>query len=545
MTETGTNLISSINKSGSGIDLANLVDGLVKAETDSKKKSITKKIEAANLQISSFGQLSSKLSSFSSSITNIENTNSRSVTNSGTSASLTITNEAAAQDINTNISVSSTAKGQVVTYDLTHANLLNSNTLSSASTIPEGILTFTLAGVNNTITINSSNNSVQGLVNAINAISGAQATLVDTTGSGGLALVIKSDTGTSNAFSLSSSDGLSAFSTSGISSSSSPITLSVAASDAVFQIDGLTVTRSVNTITDVFDGYTLDINSTSSGTFNIQSSVSPNDAQKRMQQFVDSINDVKTYLLTETKRGVDGAEDGSLVGDVAANQILRELNALTTREIVGYSADNYYLSNLGVQTERDGSISLNTKRFDAAISANPNLVNIVFSSKYSTDSDILKLSGSENFPPVAGSYSFNYTSGGSATLNGETISASLNSSNNKVFTSTSGDAKSLSVELLSDVTTSATVRYGESLIQKLQKYVSEITSASGVIKTRTTAINEDLRGYDDEQADLEEKITSLTAAYNEKFGAMETLVTQLNKTGEYLTSLMDAWNKKD
>jgi hypothetical protein len=26
---------------------------------------------------------------------------------------------------------------------------------------------------------------------------------------------------------------------------------------------------------------------------------------------------------------------------------------------------------------------------------------------------------------------------------------------------------------------------------------------------------------------------------------MEAMVTQLNKTGEYLTSMMDAWNKKD
>ena len=155
MSETGTNLISSINKSGSGVDLANLVEGLVKAETDSKQKAITKRIDSTNLQISSFGQLSSKLSSFSSVLTNIENANSRSVSNTGTAASLTITNEATAKDINTNISVSSTAKGQVVTYDLTHTNLLNSNTLSSASTIPQGTLTLALAGVNNTITINS------------------------------------------------------------------------------------------------------------------------------------------------------------------------------------------------------------------------------------------------------------------------------------------------------------------------------------------------------------------------------------------------------
>jgi len=26
---------------------------------------------------------------------------------------------------------------------------------------------------------------------------------------------------------------------------------------------------------------------------------------------------------------------------------------------------------------------------------------------------------------------------------------------------------------------------------------------------------------------------------------MEAMVTQLNKTGEYLKSMMDAWNKKD
>lgn len=545
MSETGTNLISSINKSGSGVDLANLVDGLVKAETDSKQKSITKKIEAANLQISSFGQLSSKLSSFSSVLTNIENNNSRSVTNSGSAASLTITDETTAKDINTNISVSSTAKGQVVTYDLTHANLLNSNTLSSASTIPQGTLIFTLAGVDNTITIDSSNNSVQGLVNAINDISGAQASLVDTTGSGGLALVIKSDTGTANTFSLSSSDNLSAYSTSGMTSNSAPVTLSVAASDAVFQVDGLTITRSVNTIKDVFEGYTLDINSTSSSTFNIQSSVSATDARNRMQQFVDSINDVKAYLITETKRGIDGAEDGSLVGDIAANQILRELNNLTTREIVGFSADSYYLSNLGVQTENDGSLSLNEDKFDTAVAANPSLVNIVFSSVYSTDSDVLKLSGLENFPPVAGSYNFNYTAGGTATLDGQTISPLLNSSNNNVFTGTSGDTKNLSVEVLSDITTSATVRYGESLIETLQKFVSDITSASGTIKTRTTALNDNLQEYDEEQSDLDAKIDALTAAYNEKFGAMESLVTQLNKTGEYLTSLMDAWNKKD
>jgi len=546
MAETGTNLISSINKSGSGMDLGKLVDGLVAAETTVNQSAITKKVEAANLQISSFGQLKTKLTSFSSALATLENTNARTAASASTAAMLTVTNEAVAKDINANINVISVAKGQVVTFDLTDASLLASSSLSAASTIPQGNLTLTLAGVNTVITIDSTNNTVQGLINEINEISGIQASFVDVTGSGGLALALKSDTGTANAFSLTGSGGLSAFSTAGMTANSSPITLSVAATDAVFEVDGLRVTRSINSVTDVFEGYKLDINAVSNGEFNIAAAVLSTDARERMQSFVDNINEVKNYLQTQTKRGRDGAEDGSLVGDATAAQILREINALTTREIVGYSSESYYLANLGVQTERDGRLSLNMTKFDAALAANPDLLNVVFASKYSTDNDNLKVTGSTNYPPVAGSYSFSFTSGGSnGTLNGETITPSSNSAGNLVFLGSSGNAKNLSVELLSNVTTSATVRYGQSLTEKLQKYISDITSASGAINLRTTALNQNLSAYTDEQADLDAKIETLTAAYNEKFGAMEALVTQLNKTGEYLSTLMDAWNKKD
>ena len=546
MAETGTNLISSVNKSGSGMDLAKLVDGLVTAETTVQQKSITKKVENTNLQISSFGQLKTKLSTFSSDLSSLEKTNARTAASASTAATLSVTNEAIAQDINANVTVSSIAKGQVVTIDLTHASLLNSSSLSSASTIPQGTLTLTLAGAPTVITIDGTNDTVQGLINEINEISGIQASVVDATGNGGLTLVLKSDTGTQNTFSLASSDGLSAFSTAGMSAVSSPITLNVQASDAVFEVDGLTVTRSVNSITDVFDGYRFDINAVSSQEFNIASAVLSTDARARMQAFVSSINEVKNYLVTETKRGLNGAADGSLAGDVTASQILREINALTTREIVGFSGDSYYLANLGVQTERDGSLSLDATKFDAALAANPNLLNVVFASKYTSDSDNLKISGLDNYPPVAGSYNFAYTSGSSTgTLNGEVITGTLNSTGNRVFLAKSGDSKNISVELLSDISTSTTVRYGKSLIDKLQKYVSDITSASGAIDVRTSSLKQDLLEYDEEQTDLDAKIKALTEAYNVKFGAMESLVTQLNKTGEYLTSMMDAWNKKD
>ncbi|MFL2785055.1 MAG: flagellar filament capping protein FliD [Paracoccaceae bacterium] len=547
MADSGNNIISNVNQSGSGIDLSSLVTSLVEAETAPLQSALTEKVDATNLSISSFGQLSSKMNDLSTNLTTLENTNARTTASSGTAVSLTVTDETKAKDMNANIVVSALAKGQVVTYDLTHANLLNNSTVTAANAIDQGTLTFTKGGTNTTITINSTNNTVQGLVDAINAISGVQANLVDASGSGGLALVIKSDTGTANAFTMTSSDTLTEFNTGSpaASSTSAQVTLSVAAADASFTVDGLAVTRSTNSLTDVFDGYKLDLNAVNSSATNVSSSIVATDAHDRMQSFIDNINTVKTYLTNETKRGLNGAANGSLVGDLTAQSILREISGLTTDPIVGYGASSLYLASLGVKTERDGTLSLDTNKFDAAIAADPSLTDIVFASKYSTTNANITATGSASYPPTAGSYSFVYSSGDTAVLNSETITKVDNANGQKVFTGVNGAADNLSVTLLTNTATNATVRYGQSVIDRLQDYITSITSSSGSIKTRTTSLNEELSAFVDEQTDLDAKIESLTTAYNVKFGSMEALVTQLNKTGEYLTSMMDAWNKKD
>ena len=547
MADSGNSIISKVNQSGSGIDLSDLVSTLVEAETSPLQSALTKKVDATNLSISSFGQLSSKMSDLSTNLTTLENTNARTTASSGTAVSLTVTDETKAQDINANIVVSSLAKGQVVTYDLTHANLLNAASVTAASTIDQGTLTFTKGGTNTTITIDSTNNTVQGLVDAINAISGVQANLVDASGNGGLALVIKSDTGTANAFTLTSSDTLTEFNTGSpaASDTSAQVTLTVGAVDASFTVDGLAVTRSTNSLTDVFEGYQLDLNSVSSSATNVTSAIVATNARDRMQSFIDNINSVKSYLATETRRGLNGAPNGSLAGDLTAQAILRELSGITTEPIAGYGASSLYLASLGVRTERDGTLTLDATSFDTAIAADPTLADIVFASKYSTTSANITANGSANYPPQPGSYSFVYSSGDTATIGGESITKVDNASGQKVFTATSGDADNLSVTLLTDTATTATVRYGQSVIDRLQAYIETVTSSSGTIITRTNALNEDLRSFADDQTDLDSRIENLTNTYNAKFGSMEALVTQLNKTGEYLTSMMDAWNKKD
>ncbi len=550
-TTTGSEIISSVNKqSGSGIDLKSLVTGLVNAETSVAQSQITKKVENTNLSISSFGNLSSRMNTLNTELANLEETNARTTTSSNSGVVLTVTDEANAVDVNSSIVVSTLARGQAVSFDLTNNGFSNafsnSSSRTASSSIDQGTMVFTLGSTATTITINSTNNTLQGLVDEVNKITGVQATLIDTDGSGSLSLSIRSDTGANNSFSISSGSGdLSAFNTGDYSNAW--VTRQTTAADASFTVDGVTVTRSSNTITDLFAGHTINLTAADSSTaIEVTSSLATTDARARMQSFIDSINTVKKFLKTETQRGLNGAEPGSLAGDVTAAAILRELSGLTTTPITGYGSTDYYLANLGVRTERDGTLSLDTSAFDKAVLADPTVADIVFSSKYSATDANLSVSGLTNYPPEPGSYSFSYTSGESTgTLDSNSITPLTNGNSQKVFTGTSGNSKNLSVTLLSDTNTSGTVRFGRSLIDTLQAYIETLTSASGTIKTRTNTLTADLATYADDQADLDAKIEALTNDYNTKFGSMEAMVTQLNKTGEYLTSMMDAWNKKD
>ena len=105
-TTTGSEIISSVNKkSGSGIDLKSLVTGLVNAETSVAQSQITKKVENTNLSISSFGNLSSRMNTLNTELTNLEETNARATTSSNSGVVLTVTDEANAVDVNSSIVV--------------------------------------------------------------------------------------------------------------------------------------------------------------------------------------------------------------------------------------------------------------------------------------------------------------------------------------------------------------------------------------------------------------------------------------------------------
>ena len=111
---------------------------------------------------------------------------------------------------------------------------------------------------------------------------------------------------------------------------------------------------------------------------------------------------------------------------------------------------------------------------------------------------------------------------------------------------TSGNAAGMKVKY-SGLGASSSVYYGQSLLDRLSSYIStSLTSTrSGSVASRITTLNTELTKENDLLTDLSTKFESTRSRYIQQFSAMESAVTSLKSTGEYLTNLFDSMNSND
>ncbi len=148
------------------------------------------------------------------------------------------------------------------------------------------------------------------------------------------------------------------------------------------------------------------------------------------------------------------------------------------------------------------------------------------------ESDILQ--------PKGGVYSFVGEDGdNAATLDGVTLSGSTLADGTKKYTVTTGDGTGLRFSVSGSVT-SANVYYGESFLSKLESYVKDLVSSTGVLAKSEIQANTSISEFNDDKADLEARIEAIRDRYMKQFSAMESAVTGFKKTGEFLTGFIDS-----
>ena len=140
-----------------------------------------------------------------------------------------------------------------------------------------------------------------------------------------------------------------------------------------------------------------------------------------------------------------------MASDNLARSYLRTLKSLTTKPIIGYGDDDIFLSNFGVMTERDGSLSINETKFREFFSAKPDSFAALMDSRVTATSSLVKpqLTGTAWEP---GKFQFNIDPDNTADIRqllptAEATTTELNLSNGR-YLATAGAARGLSLTLL-------------------------------------------------------------------------------------------------
>jgi len=539
-----TDYLSLLNKSGSGMNLTEVVTNLVDAEFTPRRDATQEKIDNAELSITAIGGVRAQFETMKTALSGLGDLSFYQAGTSSPSVAIEVTDPSVVVEGSSEINVTQIAQRQVLEFTgFTGGDqILDSGEMTvefgewsdgnspSFTVDPERDVQFLSIGADATL---------DDFASALNEIEGISAKVLNK-GDGTFSLGITTEIGAKNAFRMAEpkKGNLEYFD---MTQKISDVQVS-AASDAAFSVDGLTVYRPTNTVTDLIDGVSLTLFAATDGPADIVVASDIQSVQSSLETLVENINSMTGLLRTETARGLEGGAAGALSGDRIAQDLLAELSSLTTKPIGGFGDDPVYLSQLGFETQRDGNVFLNVAKFTSVFEADPLIFDAVFTDGFSTDTSGVEIRGVALSSTKAGSYDFNYDPDtGTATLDGKTLEGTTLEDGRVYFYSGNDDTRGMSITIDPGVT-NAKVRYGESLNTALTNRVQDVLSSTGDLARREDYFGSRIEDANDMLTELDAKAETMQSRYQKKFSAMEQIVSQLNGTGAYITNLIDSWN---
>lgn len=372
--------------SGSGVDTAALVTALVEAQFAAKNAQLTAKDNALTAQVSSVASLQSGISGFASALTTLVKggTLATQPTSSDTKV-LTATAQPGAKlaNLSAAIAVTKLAAAQSATTATALASrttVVGTGVLTltfGKATVASGKMSAFTAGsaAPVKITIDSAHQTLDGIASAINAAATGVTASIVTNADGTAKLSLKGPTGADKAFTLAGDT--TKMKTLNVGVNQTTTTIGTAAVDAALTLDGVAVTRSSNTITDLIDGVKLNLLTTTAAGASVTLGRTRPTAglSQAVTDFVDTFNQLQGILKTATD-----AKTGPLRTDTAANTLVRSLRTLTSTKLVTGAPTGAptTLAEIGVATNRDGTLSVNAAQLGAALTKWPDTIEAMF-----------------------------------------------------------------------------------------------------------------------------------------------------------------------
>lgn len=381
---------------GSGLDVNGIVSKLMTAEAAPQDLLKTQET-AVKTQLSAYGQFSSALSALQTAIKNISTAskfNQQALTSADTSV-FTATSNGSSSISSYNIAVSQLAQSQ---------KLATSGYANTTDAVGTGTLTLSFPGNTSktdvAITIDSSNNTLTGIRDAVN-LSGASVTAsIVNDGTTNRLVFTSKDTGTINAMKITVAGDAGLSSLAYDPAGTKNLTELQPAQDAKLNVDGIDIVKPSNTITDALDGVTLNllkvsptttttdgagVTTTAYNKIGLNVTTDNTKVQAALQAFVDAYNKFNSTVQSLTKfdstgtsQGKVSSNNGPLIGDATVRSVTTQIKGILTNMVNTGGSTQSSLSQVGIAFQADGTLALDSTKLNSAISSNFNTVSALF-----------------------------------------------------------------------------------------------------------------------------------------------------------------------
>lgn len=458
---------------GSTLDVSAIVTALVDAEIVPKTSNIDRREATFQSELSAIGLLKSSLSDFQSSLSGLKDAssfNARSVaTSDATIATATVLSG----------QQPSTGSYKLEVTQLANSHKLISDAVADADDIGTGTFTLTTFGADKlapsdggdggdgetfSIDFATADADTDGTVtlaelrDAINDDEdnpGVTAAIINT--DAGAQLVLTSDeTGLENAFEVSSSF-------SGVNVANLVDTNDTNyAKDAIIEIDGQTVTGSSNTFENAIEGLSITALQTNVGeTIDVSVTASTTSIRQQIEGFINAYNSLQQQFSDQSQYDAATSQSTPLFADSLLRTLSSQVRTGVTGKVSTSVGDIEALASLGIVSDSQGKLSIDTAKLDDAIKNNYEGIVALFSSS-------------------------------------------------------------------------------DGIANRLDSRLDNYLNSGGTFDQRTDSINTQINNLTDEREAVALRAEKLEARLLAQFNAMSQLVSQLNSTGEWLTSSLQS-----
>ena len=329
---------SSTSATGSSLDVAGIVSQLMEVESKPLTK-LDNRVTSSTVKISTLGVFKGHLSTLKSALDDLQNP----ANFSAWSAKLSNDTVASAE---------LTATANAGSYQLDVVQLARPSiwNVTGFATETDALAWFNAAGQT---TLRSS----------------AEATVLKTANNQYVLSLKASSTGTASGFTVSN-----ASLTSGLQA-----TEYQTARDAQFNLNGVSFTRAINTVSDALTGVTLNLKATTSSPVTLTVAQAESSAKPKLDALVKAYNDLQSFYKTQSQASAEASTRGVLNSDFAVGSMMREILTGLMMPMTGVSGaaltGQTDLSALGIKLQDNGQLAVDTTLLSKATTLQSRLAN--------------------------------------------------------------------------------------------------------------------------------------------------------------------------